>query len=159
MKSTNYYVTNSPKYSSNASENNWKPGSSPAVTTSSPPAIDPLESLVSGKLAIIEGGLKQVAEEIEERNTLHEQLVEELDRQLCIQTEALMQTAPHGNMPSTVGDPRRRSAIEKELASLEGDKRHEYIAVWKDIASLKRELRELSREFYEEKQRQWVMRA
>ena len=159
MKSTNYYVTNSPKYSSNASANNWKPGSLPAGTLSEPPATDPLESLVSGKLAIIEAGLKQVTEEIEERHTLHEQLVEELDRQLCIQNEALLQVAPHGNMPSTVGDPRRRSAIEKELATLEGDKRHEHIAVWKDVASLKRELRELSREFYEEKQRQSVMRA
>ena len=114
---------------------------------------------MTGRLAIIEAGIKQVDEEIDERNTLHDQLLEELDKQLCIQKEALMQTAPNGNMPSTVGDPRRRSALEKELADLEGDKRHEMIALWKDLASLRNERRTLLRELYDERQRQSVMRT
>ncbi len=114
--------------------------------------------MISGRQTIIEAGIKQVDEEIEVRYHLHYRLVEELDRQLCLQKEALMQVAPHGNFPFTVGDPRRRSALEKDLASLEGDKRHEMIAVWKDVASLKSERRTLLQELYSEQQRQSVMR-
>ena len=158
MKSTNYYVTNSPKYDCSGNGNEWKPGSSPAAVFSNTADKDSLEGLLFGRLTVIEAGVKQVEEEIEVRYVLHEQLVAELDRQLCIQNTALMQVAPHGNSPITVGDPRRRSSIEKELATLEGDKRHEMIAVWKDVATLKSERRTLLQELYSEQQRQSVMR-
>jgi len=118
---------------------------------------DPLDTFTAGKSEILEAGIQQVMEEIEVREKLHEELIEELDKQFCIQKEALMQVAPHGNSPFTVGDPRRRGSIEKELCSLDSEKRHEQVAVWKDVSSLKREFRELSREMEEEKRRQQVM--
>ena len=158
MKSTNYYVMNSPKYDCSGNGNEWKPGSSTAAALSDTTSKDSLESLISGRVTIIEAGIKQVEEEIDVRYSLHNRLVEELDRQLCIQKGALMQVAPYGNLPFTVGDPRRRSALEKEMATLEGDKRHEMIAVWKDVASLKSERRTLLQELYSEQQRQSVMR-
>jgi hypothetical protein len=183
MKSTNYYVPNSPKYSSTVNDNAWKPSSlqskvpSPATFSDSTPnfglmkgpiavqgqlggvsaASDPLERFTAGKTAILESAIQQVMEEIEARETLHDELVEEIDKQFCIQKEALMQVAPNGNSPFTVGDPKRRGSIEKELCSLDSEKRHEQVAIWKDVASLNREFRELLRELEEEKRKQQVM--
>ena len=119
--------------------------------------LEPLDDLVSGKIVIIEQSLKHLYAEIEARQKIHDSLIEELDREHCRQMEALRQVAPHGSSPFTIGDPRRRSGIEKELATLENEKRHEQVAVWKDVGSLNRELRELMREFHEEKQRQRVI--
>ena len=50
--------------------------------------------------------------------------------------------------------PARR---EKEIAALEAERRREQSGTWKDVASLKRELRLLLRERDEEKRRQQVI--
>ena len=68
-----------------------------------------------------------------------------------------MRISPYEGAPFTIGDPRRRSSIEKELADLEGEKRRETTSAWKDIAALQKELRELQREYLEEKRKQRVM--
>ena len=118
-----------------------------------------IEDLVFAKLNSAEVTLDQITEEIEAREKLHERLLYELDHEICVQGEALLQVAPHGSSPFTVGDSRRRSALEADLARLKGEKRHEEVAAWKDVASLKREFRELLREYEVEKHRQQVMRG
>ena len=118
-----------------------------------------IEDLVFAKLTSVGATLEQITEEVEAREKLHERLLYELDHEICVQGEALLQVAPHGSSPFTVGDSRRRSALEADLARLKGEKRHEDVAVWKDLASLKKEFRELLREYEAEKHRQQVMRG
>jgi hypothetical protein len=112
---------------------------------------------VAGKLRIVEAGIEQVIQEIEEREKLRDSLLEEIDNEFCRQRELLFQVAPRGSSTFTVGDPKRRSNIEKELATLESEKRRERTSAWKDIANLKTEVRGLLREHSEEKRRQQVL--
>jgi len=118
-----------------------------------PVASDPLEAFVQGKLRILEAAISQVLKEIQERELLRDMTIEDINRQQCELNTALMAVAPWGDSPSTLGDPRRRASLEKEIAALVAEKRHEAIAHWKDVASLKSELRELLREYHEEKRK------
>ena len=158
MKSMPYYVPCFPKYICSGSENNLNQSLSetclptnlmlPGTVTS-----DPLEAFIQGKLRILEAAIAQVLKEIEERELLRDVTLDGIDKQMCELNTALMAVAPWGDSPSTLGDPRRRGSLEKEIAALVAEQRHETTATWKDIASLKSELRELVREYHEEKRK------
>jgi hypothetical protein len=98
-----------------------------------------------------------VQEAIDEREALRDRSLEAIDQAMCAQKELLYQSAPHGSSTFTIGDPKRRAQIERELSALEAEKRKETTAAWKDVATLQKELRELLREKLEEEQRQRVM--
>ena len=162
MKSTLFYVPFSPKYVCSGSVSESKP----SYSETSVPALsgierdawqDPLDAFVSGKLRIIERAIQQVTDEIQKRELLQEVMLDAIDNQMCRLRTALFATAPYGDSPFTLGDPRRRAALEKEIASLEAEKRGEETAAWKDIAGLKKELREVFREYLEERRKQQVM--
>lgn len=140
MQSTNYYVPNYPNYI-------WKP---PSATSSS----DPVEEFFNDRLRIVRATIQQVLNEIETRETLSEQTLRKLDAEICEAGERLLQIAPHGSSTFTIGDPRRRASIEGEIAALEKEHRQEQISKWKDTAALKHELRELLREYMDEKRKE-----
>lgn len=120
---------------------------------------DPLEQLVSSRLRALGRSIDQVVEEIEGREKLGEGVLLSIDLQMSRLKEPLYQVAPFGSSPLTVGDPRRRSAIEKCLFTLECERRKEELGTWKDVSGLKRELREIVREYEEERDRAKVMSA
>jgi len=158
MKSTPYYVPYSPKYTCSGSANGSRPNSYEIALPQDlflPQTLssDPLEAFVQGKLRILEAAIAQVLKEIEQRELLRDVMLDAIDNQMCELTTSLMAVAPWGDSPSTVGDPRRRAALEKEISALDAEKRHETTATWKDIANLKKELRELLREYHEEKRK------
>ncbi len=162
MKSTPYYVQNYPKYVCTVNANALKPNYSapvlPALAGYNPNArTDPLEAFIQGKLRILEAAIAQVLKEIEEREHLRDVTLDGIDNQMCELKTALMAVAPWGDSPSTLGDPRRRGSLEKEIAALVAEQRHETTATWKDIASLKSELRELVREYHEEKRKGLIL--
>jgi len=162
MQSTHYYTIPYPNSNYGASDGISKPDCSIAKTpaTSSSGRTDrpdPLEAFVSGRLKIIEDAIEQVSREIAEREALRDSMLHAIDKAMCDQKELLFQVAPHGSSPFTVGDSRRRSSIEKELATLEGEKRRETTSAWKDIAGLRRELRELIMDRDSERRRQQVV--
>lgn len=124
-----------------------------------PSNSDPLEQLVSSRLRALGRSIDQVVEEIEGREKLGEEVLLSIDLQMSRLKEPLYQVAPFGSSPLTVGDPRRRSAIEKCLFTLECERRKEELGTWKDVSGLKRELREIVREYEEERDRAKVMSA
>jgi hypothetical protein len=162
MQSTPYYLPKYPKYSLSVSAEQSRQSFSAIRSISGPHSKvhdqgDTLDTLLSGRLKVIEAGIEQILEEIHGRETLHDSLLYDIDRDLCEQKERLYQVAPHGSSPFTVGDSKRRASIEKELAALKAEKRTESGGLWKDVATLKKELRELLREYEEEKRRQQVI--
>ncbi len=162
MKSTPYYVANSPnslcRGSASALNPNFSAPVLPAFPEYNPHAhTDPLEAFARGKILILENIIGQVVKEIEERKMLLDTTIDGIDRQMCELNTALMAVAPWGDSPSTLGDPRRRASLEKDIAALVAEKRHETTATWKDIAGLKSELRELFREYLDERRKQQVM--
>lgn len=118
------------------------------------PSVDPIEGFVRDKLIIIETAIRQVLKEIEQREELLAEILEQIDAQIGLQKEMFWRIAPYDSCFITIGDPRRRVAIERTLATLETERRREQSSAWKDIASLKRELRELIREYNEETRKQ-----
>ena len=120
---------------------------------------DPIEQLVSSRLRALGGSIDQVVEEIEGREKLGEEVLLSIDLQMSRLKEPLYQVAPFGSSPLSVGDPRRRSAIEKCLFTLECERRKEELGTWKDVSGLKRELREIVREYEEERDRARVISA
>ena len=162
MQLTPYYVPHCQRSYSGGSESSLKTSSldhrSPiALSFETRGHLDPLEMLLAGKLRIIESSIEQITHEIEGREKLRSSTLECIDKELCIEKESLYQAAPHGSSPFTIGDPKRRSGIEKAISTLEAEKRKETGSAWKDISGLTKELRELVREHSEEKRRQRVI--
>jgi len=165
MRTEPYYMPHCQKYSFIASGSVLRPVSSenPCLNGHTTPGdrqpADTLDDLITGSLRTLGQSIEQILEEIDARQRLGERIIESIDKQMCMLKEPLYMTAPFGPSTVTVGDPRRRTAIEKELASLETEKRHEEVGTWKDVAGLKRELRELWRDYDTEKQRARVMQG
>ena len=164
MSSMPYYVPCCPKYSLRENAADSKPSSSDIpmalpweVSFQTTNQEDLLVSLVADRLRIMEAGIRQLIIEMEERKRLRDRMLDDIDQEICAQKEMLFQVAPNGVSPFTVGDPRRRSAIEKEIASLDAEKRAQETSAWKDVSTLKKELRELGREYLEEKRKQRVI--
>lgn len=162
MQLTPYYLPQSQRLYSGGNESVLKTGSldrkSPiALSFESHGRLDPLEVLLAGKLRIVEASIEQITQEIEGRADLRNSMLDAIDKELCQQKELLYQVAPHGSATFTIGDPKRRTGIEKAIATLEAEKRHETGSAWKDIAGLNKELRILLREHEEEKRRQRVI--
>jgi len=164
MQSTKYYVQ--PLYlssNSNESENVSStafPGhTSHGSTSQGSTALSRglADSFLAAKARIVEESIQQIEEEIEAREALRDSLLEAIDKELCAQKECLFAAAPYGSSTVTIGDTKRRSSLESEIARLEAEKRHEQTSAWKDITNLKRELRELSRERQELRRQEQVM--
>jgi hypothetical protein len=154
-----YYVPLYPNYSLPRNEENSKlascePNSGRLAETSTG---DPVSDFVADRLRIIEATIRQVVDEIAERERLHGEVVEAIDKDELMQKERLFQAAPHGTAVFTVGDPRRRAAIESELAALQKERRREEVANWSDIGSLRKELRELLAEYRQEARRRRII--
>ena len=115
---------------------------------------DPLDRFLSRKLSIREASIAQVVREIQSRIRLRDRLLASMDQDMTRLKEKLYQAAPWGeSSPFSVGDARRRAALEGQLSALEVEKRKEETSAWRDVASLKKELRELLCEYEEEKRK------
>lgn len=159
MESTTYYTPPYLRQKSNESETGLTRNSSSSGPGSdfAGRKRDAWDDLLSGKAEIIRECIRQIEEEIEEREALYARTVESLDRQYLELKEALIQTAPYGSSTVTIGDSKRRSSIEKDISAIESERRREEVGAWKDISRLKAELRLLNRELLEEEQRERVM--
>ncbi len=159
MTSQPYYVPLYPNYSLPKSDENSKHDLSETLKPKSAHIVvdDPIAQFLSDRLRIIERTIREVVEEIASRERLNAKVIDAIGKDELVQKERLFQVAPNGTAVFTVGDPRRRSAIESEIAALQKERRHEDLAQWKDISGLKRDLRELLREYREESRRSRVL--
>lgn len=114
---------------------------------------DPVSDFLADRLRIIEATIRQVLDEIAERERLHKTTLQAIDEEEMLHKERLYQAAPHGTSVFTSGDPRRRAAIESELAALQKERRREQLANWGDVGRLRSELRELLSEYWQEARR------
>lgn len=114
---------------------------------------DPVVNFLADRLCILEATIRQVLGEIAERERLHKTTLKAIDEEEMLHKERLFQAAPHGSSVFTSGDPRRRAAIESELAALQKERRREQLASWSDVGSLRSELRVLLSEYRQEARR------
>jgi hypothetical protein len=158
-----YYVPVHPQYcigtlnAASSSQSSLATAANTARSLATSNGADPIDSFLSEKTRILKTAIRQVLEHIAERESLRDEMVAQINDQQCDAKGRLYRVAPYGDAPLTIGDPRRRSAIEKELTDLEGEKRREMVSAWKDISTLRKELRERFIEYLEERQRQRVL--
>lgn len=155
MTSQPYYVPLSPSYSLSVSEDGLSTGSSSlhSLQHGKRESGDPVSDFLADRLRIIEATIRQVLDEIAERERLHETTLKAIDEEEMLHKERLFQAAPHGSSVFTSGDPRRRAAIESELAALQKERRRELLTKFSDVGRLRGELRELLAEYWQEARR------
>jgi len=121
-----------------------------------PPSSDPLDCFFSGKRDFIARSVEDILGMIYERESLKYENIEKIDYDFCKVHSRLFpleywETGMHSEIDKT------RTNIEKELVNLEREKRMEEVASWRDIARLRTDLREVMREFTQQKSREALL--
>lgn len=106
---------------------------------------DVFKDLSEAKLTTIKGVIEDVNELIKQREELSKSLLEILEKTKMEVNEALMQNQQHIKLnPELI---KERLELKKKLVDIEEDKINEKVNSWRDIALLKKELRERIKEF------------
>lgn len=107
------------------------------------------KELSESKLSTIKGVIDDINELIGQREQLSETLLGELEKAKMDVNETLIENQQHIKLnPELI---KERLELRKKLIDLEEDKIQEKVNSWRDIALLKRELRERIKEFKEKK--------
>ena len=107
-----------------------------------------LSKLMSQDVQTLKQWMDEVSREIESRKELKLELVSRL-RDSVDEVQSLIDGIEHwepGYRPSVDG---RRTGLEKEFLSLGREERLQELNAWRDISILKRQLRELLKEYME----------
>ena len=118
-----------------------------------PPSADPLDGFFAGKRDAIAGGVEDVLGLIYEREQLKYENLFKIDCDSCkVQGRLLPLEYWRPGINSEID--KVRTNIERELISLEREKRMEEVACWRDVARLRSELREVLQDFSRERARE-----
>ena len=102
-----------------------------------------LDRLLSDKIDLLREQIQDIKDEITLRKQLANTAITEIDEQIC-KTRTLSYEL------DTCGASRgKRADLEKQIQALEIEKQNQKIQCWNDIESLKRELRQLKKEYRE----------
>lgn len=125
----------------------------------SPPdedAMDTFQRLLSRDVEDVREWIEEVSQEIESRRELRHRLVSKL-RDGVEKVQSLINEIEHwapGYKPSVNG---RRTSLEVECLSLKKEERLQELNAWRDISILRRQLRELLKEYREALRRKDVL--
>ena len=102
---------------------------------------DVFEAMVAGKIRDIQALISQIENEIKERTDIDEKVLAEIQEEIMKVRNRLLEVEQFsGSVQSSHPFP-RIDTLEKEVVALEGQKRFENVAFWRDLTSLRRELR------------------
>jgi len=112
---------------------------------------DSFNSLGSTKVNSLKETVEEIEELIEERKILSEKFVREGEAMKTKINNFLMESSPKGKDDSEFA--RERSELRKKQIDISQTQLDEQIECWKDIALLKRELRDRTKELNEKESR------
>lgn len=107
------------------------------------------KNLQESKLGTIQGVIDDINELIKQREELTKALLRDLEQMKIEINSVLIQNQDHDRL--NVELVRERLELKKKLADLEEAKVNEKVNCWRDIALLKKELRETIKEYKESK--------
>ena len=113
---------------------------------------DPLERFFLGKKISLARGVEDITGLIEEREILKYTNNRNIDYESCL-TKTKVFELEHWHLGANPSIDKMRSTFERELLSFEREKRMEEVACWRDVARLKSELREATKELDQENRR------
>jgi len=117
-----------------------------------PPQNDPINAFFTAKQAFLGKSVQDIVGLIYERESLKYASFRAMDYQ-ATQTKTKLFELNNLRFGLDPQFERVRQNIEKELNTLESEKRREYVECWRDIMRLKGDLREVMREFGQEKRK------
>lgn len=105
-----------------------------------------LEEILSDKAEFLKQILGQIDQQITDREMIKESIARKIDKGICYLRTKLYeldtwQLGKNRNIDT------RRAQLDKELEALEAQKRDEARECWRDVALLKKEHREFSKEY------------
>jgi hypothetical protein len=112
---------------------------------------DDFDSIGKAKLDSLKEQILEIEEMVKERNTLSENFIKEGVKMKSDIDNFLMQNAPAGEDDSEFA--RERSELRKKKIEISELQLNEKVNCWRDIALLKKEMRESERELNEKKSR------
>ncbi len=134
----------------------WAPYDGNIDTLSQENKTDPLERFFAGKRNFLLKSGREIVGLIYEREHLKYQNICRIDYDVC-RTTTLLFEIDRWHPGVNPGIDRIRTNIERELLAFEREKRMEEVACWRDFCRLKSDLREVTREFERENQREALM--
>lgn len=105
-----------------------------------------LKEVLTDKISLLEEILKDLDEQIKDREYLKDSIVKKFDEGICYLRTKLYEIDSWELGKNRTIDS-RRSKIEQELEQLKSQKRTEARECWRDIALLKKEKREFFKEY------------
>ena len=112
---------------------------------------DEIDSVGKAKLDSLENNIKELESMIKERNTLSQNFIKEGENMKGNIKTFLIENAPEGEGDSEFA--RERSELRKKQIDISELQLNEKVNCWRDIALLKKEFRENTKELNEKKSR------
>jgi hypothetical protein len=133
------------------SDNHAIPYSVP-IDAAENPSTDILKDILTDKLSFLRDVIAELKAQIAEREELKKRISDKLDQGHCLLQTYLyeLDTWPRGANRSI---EQRKIALEREISNLSKEMRSEKVACFRDIALLKRDLRQFQREYRNELRR------
>lgn len=122
----------------------------------SAPKNDPLDQFMGGKKEFLAKSIEDILGLMYEREQLKYENFSKIDDESCKFGTQLLElekwyTGKNSNIDKW------KSNLQRDLAALEREKRFEEVACWRDTTRLKSELREVMKEFSQEKRRESLL--
>ena len=105
----------------------------------------PVDYVLSEKLYSLKKNVEHVRQEIKTRWQLKERFQKEMDYQISQAADSFNQLQK--GVGYNVGVDMKRNALEQELLKLRSERRSHAVRCWKDIIGLRKELREVMKEY------------
>ena len=102
-----------------------------------------LDRLLSDKINLLREQIQDIKNEIHLRKRLAKKAITEIDEQICKVRTLIYELNVNGTLRG------KRADLEREILILEREKHNQKIQCWKDIERLKRELRQVKKEYKE----------
>ncbi len=103
------------------------------------------QDMISGRIKDIREAIDEIEGEIKQRRDIDERVLEEIRAEILkvrnriLEVEQFTGSSQSGELPGV-------DTLEREVVSLEGEKRMESVSCWRDLTSLRKELRLYMRE-------------
>ncbi len=107
---------------------------------------DVFEVLITEKIKDIQGLIFQIESEIKERTGIDEKVLNEIQDEIMKVRNKIIEIEQFSNSSQSGHPFPKIDTLEREVISLEGQKRMEDVAFWRDLTALRRELRIYTKE-------------
>lgn len=101
---------------------------------------------IEDKLQFLQDCITQVEDQLQKRHQQKQDFLTELEQKLCEVQTSIYYLDQMGDVRNNQMS-RRRIALDKEIKTLEQEKRQQELEYWRDVVALQKELRQLKKEY------------